>query len=54
MRRLFGRFLTHESGATSVEYGLICALIFLAIVGAVNSFATATGVMYAHISANMK
>lgn len=54
MRRLFGRFLKQESGATSIEYGLICALIFLAIVGAVTTFATSTGVMYAHISGNLK
>ena len=31
MRRLIGRFLRNESGATAIEYGLICALIFLAI-----------------------
>ena len=32
MRRLIGRFLRNESGATAIEYGLLCALIFLAIV----------------------
>ena len=31
-----------ESGATAVEYGLILALIFLAMIGAVQSFGTAT------------
>ncbi|WP_435203844.1 Flp family type IVb pilin [Qipengyuania sp. 902] len=31
-----------ESGATAVEYGLIVALIFLAAVGAVQSFGTET------------
>ncbi|WP_287156557.1 Flp family type IVb pilin [Euryhalocaulis sp.] len=33
------RFSRNESGATAIEYGLICALIFLAIVGAVTLFA---------------
>ena len=32
MRRLIGRFLRDESGATAIEYGLMCALIFLGIV----------------------
>ena len=37
--QLLGR---DESGATAVEYGLILALIFLAMIGAVQSFGTAT------------
>ncbi|MEN5364286.1 Flp family type IVb pilin [Brevundimonas intermedia] len=37
MRRLIGRFLRDESGATAIEYGLICALIFLAIVSAISA-----------------
>ncbi|WP_277813415.1 Flp family type IVb pilin [Euryhalocaulis caribicus] len=36
---LIARFSRNESGATAIEYGLICALIFLAIVGAVTLFA---------------
>lgn len=39
MRRLTGRFLRNESGATAIEYGLICALIFLAIVTSVSALA---------------
>ena len=41
MRRLIGRFLRDEGGATAIEYGLICALIFLAIVGSINALANA-------------
>lgn len=41
MRHLIGRFLRDEGGATAIEYGLICALIFLAIVGSINAFANA-------------
>ncbi|WP_428153335.1 Flp family type IVb pilin [Brevundimonas sp.] len=39
MRRLTGRFLRNESGATAIEYGLICALIFLAIVTSISALA---------------
>ncbi|QSF54611.1 Flp family type IVb pilin [Brevundimonas fontaquae] len=39
MRRLIGRFLRNESGTTAIEYGLICALIFLAIVTSVSALA---------------
>ena len=39
MRRLIGRFLRNESGATAIEYGLLCALIFLAIVTSISAFA---------------
>ena len=53
MKRLIGLFMRDESGATAIEYGLICSLIFLAIVSAVNTFASNTDVMYGKISANM-
>ncbi|QZD88482.1 Flp family type IVb pilin [Qipengyuania psychrotolerans] len=39
-----------DSGATAVEYGLIVALIFLAMIGAVNSFAGTTIAMWNTIS----
>ncbi|MBX7495855.1 Flp family type IVb pilin [Qipengyuania sp. 6B39] len=35
-----------ESGATAVEYGLILALIFLAMVGAIQTFGTSTITMW--------
>lgn len=42
--RLIRRFLKSDSGATAIEYGLIVAMIFLVIVGAVSLFAgKATG-----------
>ena len=53
MTRLVGQFVKDESGATAIEYGLICSLIFLAIVSAVNTFATSTNTMYGKIAANM-
>jgi pilus assembly protein Flp/PilA len=51
--RLAGRFLNDERGATSIEYGLICSLIFLAIVSAVRGFASNTSLMYGKIASNM-
>jgi pilus assembly protein Flp/PilA len=39
-----------ESGATAVEYGLIVAGIFLAILSAVNLFATNATTMFTNIA----
>jgi pilus assembly protein Flp/PilA len=44
------RFYASQSGATAVEYGLIVAFIFLAIVGGMSAFATNENVMYTKIS----
>lgn len=38
MRAFSTRFLRDQSGATAVEYGLLLASIFLAIIGAVTLF----------------
>ncbi|MDG5748583.1 Flp family type IVb pilin [Qipengyuania sp. XHP0207] len=38
-----------ESGATAVEYGLIVALIFIAMLGAVTSFSNANIATYTAI-----
>ena len=44
------RIIKDERGATAVEYGLILALIFLAMVGAVANFANTTINMWNHVS----
>lgn len=54
MVRLVSRFIADKDGATAIEYGLICGLIFLAIVAAITSYASATNSMYGNISSNMK
>lgn len=41
MTKFFSRFARNESGATAVEYGLILALIAVAIVGAAGALGTA-------------
>ncbi|GAB5347377.1 Flp family type IVb pilin [Alteriqipengyuania sp. 357] len=39
MKRIWTRLCNDNSGAVAVEYGLILALIFLAMVGAIGIFA---------------
>lgn len=46
---LVNRFARDDSGATAIEYGLIVALIFLAIVGAIRSYTSTTSDMYGTI-----
>ncbi|MGH7028352.1 Flp family type IVb pilin [Brevundimonas sp.] len=53
MRRIIDRFLRDDSGATAIEYGLICGLIFLGIVAALTAFTDASGAMYERIRAAM-
>jgi pilus assembly protein Flp/PilA len=48
------RFAADEGGATAIEYSLIVALIFVAIIAAVNSFADSTNDMYSEISSTLE
>lgn len=48
--RIVARLGCDEAGATAIEYGLIVALIFLAIIGGMSLFATNENAMYTHIS----
>lgn len=40
MRTLLARFVRDESGATAVEYGLIAALVAVAIIGGATALGT--------------
>ncbi|MBX7534538.1 Flp family type IVb pilin [Qipengyuania sp. GH1] len=42
-----------ERGATAVEYGLILALIFFALVGALETFGKTTINMWNHVSSTV-
>jgi pilus assembly protein Flp/PilA len=44
------RFAQDESGATAIEYGLICSLIFLVIVTSVTAFGHKTSDMIEFIA----
>ena len=46
MRRLISRLIADERGATAIEYGMICALIFVVALGAMTSFGNATTNMF--------
>lgn len=46
MTKFWARFADDESGATSLEYGLIISLIFLAILGSVTAFGNATSGLF--------
>lgn len=43
MSKLFARFAKDESGATAIEYGLIAALIALAIIGGATALGGSIG-----------
>lgn len=46
--------LRDRAGATAIEYGLICALLFLVFAGSVRYFANSTNGMYDKIVTNMR
>lgn len=47
------RFAADQRGATAIEYGMIAALIFLTIVGAVTAFSDQTDAMFEMIADNI-
>ena len=49
LRQKAREFIHDEEGATAIEYGLIVALIFLAVVGAIKQFTNSTSEMYSEI-----
>jgi pilus assembly protein Flp/PilA len=54
MSKLFSRFLTDESGATAIEYGLIAAGISLAIIAVVNGLGTNLNTKFTDINNSLK
>ena len=50
MLNFISRILRDENGATAVEYGLILALVFLAMIGAVRTFGQNAITMWNNIS----
>lgn len=47
------RFFKDESGATAIEYGLIAALIAVAIIGAVTTVGNNTAATFDEVSAGL-
>jgi pilus assembly protein Flp/PilA len=48
------KFLSDESGATAIEYGLIAAGIALAIIAVVNGLGTTLNSQFTSINASLK
>jgi pilus assembly protein Flp/PilA len=53
MKAIFKRLLSDASGATAIEYGLILALMFLAMVSALNGFADSNLNTWNKVSSSM-
>jgi pilus assembly protein Flp/PilA len=52
--QLIERFLSDDSGATAIEYGLIAAGIALAIIAAVNTLGTTMSNKFMSINNSLK
>jgi pilus assembly protein Flp/PilA len=49
MKSLINKFLKDEDGATAIEYGLIAALIAVAIIGAVTAVGTSLNATFSTV-----
>lgn len=54
MRALLYRFVTDQSGATAIEYGLIASGVALAIITVVNGLGTGLNAKFKSISTQLK
>jgi pilus assembly protein Flp/PilA len=54
LKRSFLSFLSNESGATAIEYGLIAAGISLAIIAVVNGLGTNLNDKFTSINTSLK
>jgi pilus assembly protein Flp/PilA len=54
LKQVFSKFLSDESGATAIEYGLIAAGIALAIITVVNGLGTNLDAKFTSINSSLK
>ena len=54
MRKVLEAFVRDQNGATAIEYGLIAALIAVAIIGGVTAVGTSLSTTFTNISSNLK
>jgi pilus assembly protein Flp/PilA len=54
LQRIFLKFLSDQSGATAIEYGLIAAGIALAIIAIVNGLGTNLNDKFTSINTSLK
>ncbi|MCA8889893.1 MAG: Flp family type IVb pilin [Parvularculaceae bacterium] len=53
MKALLNKFLKDEDGATAIEYGLIAALIAVAIITAVRAVGTELNATFSTVASNL-
>jgi pilus assembly protein Flp/PilA len=53
MTKLFARFMKDESGATAIEYGLIAALISVALITGASTLGNALNTQFGELSTKM-
>ncbi len=53
MKALVNKFITDEDGATAIEYGLIAALIAVAIITAVRAVGTQLGNTFSAVDSEL-
>jgi pilus assembly protein Flp/PilA len=54
LKKVFAKFLSDESGATAIEYGLIAAGISLAIIAVVNGLGSNLNEKFSNINTSLK
>jgi pilus assembly protein Flp/PilA len=54
LKQLFAKFLSDESGATAIEYGLIAAGISLAIIAVVNGLGSNLNDKFTSVNSSLK
>lgn len=54
LQRIFSKFLSDQSGATAIEYGLIAAGISLAIIAVVNGLGSTLNTNFSSINSSLK
>jgi len=54
MKTLFSRFVSDESGATAIEYGLIAALVAVAIITALTTLGTDLEKIFGKVSKELQ
>lgn len=53
MTNLFSSFVRDESGVTAIEYGLIAALVAVALIGTVSAMSTQLGATFTTIKSTL-
>jgi pilus assembly protein Flp/PilA len=53
MKVLVSRFISEETGATAIEYGLLAALISVVIIGAVKIVGTQVQAAFTNVGNNL-